>query len=359
MTAGAIAAATLAAVTAAGALATMAAPIAGHPAPACAPADGLGFICGPVASEDLVHVPGTGWLIASGLRTDRPGQLYRIDTRTRHAAVQPITLRPDPAIRRGCPAAPARGSLSIDGLAIRRTGSGRHIVYAANHGDREAIEMFDLTIRAGMPRMAWIGCVTMPAGTLANAIAPLPDGGMIVSSFYDPRDPGAWTRMARGEPTGSLWEWHRGSGFRRIDAGPISGANGLALSADARTLYVSAWSGRALLALDRRSGRRRTVPLDFLPDNIKRSADGTLLVAGQASDVASIAACNGPTCPRRWVIARIDPRRRTVTRLIERRGNATVSYACGAIEVGDMLYITARADRRLIVVARAALPSLR
>src|SRR5262245_37795162 len=33
----------------------------------CADEEGLHFICGPVASEDLVQVPGTRWLIASGL----------------------------------------------------------------------------------------------------------------------------------------------------------------------------------------------------------------------------------------------------------------------------------------------------
>ena len=35
--------------------------------PACAPSNGLNFICGLQKPEDLVLIPGTGWLIASGM----------------------------------------------------------------------------------------------------------------------------------------------------------------------------------------------------------------------------------------------------------------------------------------------------
>lgn len=325
----------------------------------CVPDDGLDFVCGPVASEDLVHVPGTPWLIASGLRTDGPGHLYRIDTRNRRAEAMAVTIRPDPLLGKDCPGPPDLSLLSVDGLALRTSRGGRHRLYAANHGDRQAIEIFEVGAGTSVVRVAWIGCIVMPEGTLANAVAPLPDDGIVISSFYDPHDPLAWTRMARGEATGSLWEWQSGRGLQRLDGGAISGPNGLALSADGRILYVSAWSGRAMLAIDRETGNRRTIPLDFLPDNIKRSADDTLLVAGQATEVGSIAACQGSICPQPWVVARVDPRSGNVLKLVSREGNATVSYACGALEVEDTLYITARARERLITLPLALLPSLR
>jgi sugar lactone lactonase YvrE len=320
----------------------------------CPSSDGLHYICGPVASEDLARVPGTSWLIASGLRTNVPGQLYRIDTRTGASEALAIAIRPDPALAKGCPAPPDLTQLSTDGIGLR----GRRL-YAANHGGRQAIEMFDVERHGRSLRLTWVGCAPTPEGTLANSVVPLPDGGIVISSFYDPRDKDAWERMGRGEPTGSLWEWHVGRGFRRLDVGAISGANGLELSRDARTLYVSAWSGHALLAIDRRTLKRRTITLDFMPDNLKLAADGTLFVAGQATTVGSIAACNGPVCAQDWVIARIDPKSGAVTKLITRKGNATVSYACGALEVDGTLYITARADRRLITMPLKGLPSLR
>src|SRR6476659_2566160 len=50
---------------------------------ACAPSGGLNFICGLQAAEDLVLVPATRWLIASGMM---PGSgLHLIDTQAKSA----------------------------------------------------------------------------------------------------------------------------------------------------------------------------------------------------------------------------------------------------------------------------------
>ncbi len=46
----------------------------------CAPAGGLNFICGPAAAEDLVRIPGTHWIVGSGMAEgSRPGRLHLID----------------------------------------------------------------------------------------------------------------------------------------------------------------------------------------------------------------------------------------------------------------------------------------
>ena len=329
----------------------------------CAPSNGLQYVCGPTASEDLARIPGTRWLVVSGMNIGSPAHLYLVDSRSKHAAVLfprgvPV-MQADPALRSDCPGPPDLSKLSTDGINIRAGSGGLHMLYAANHGDRDAIEMFRIDARGRVPKASWAGCVLMPAGTLANAVVPLADGGIIVSSFYDPRDKQSWERMGRGENTGSLWEWHADGGLRQLQTGGISGANGIELSADERWLYASAWSGRYLLVLDRRTGERRTIALSFLPDNIKRAPDGTLLVGGQRSSVEKIAACDGPQCPQDWILARVDPGRGTVTPLVTRPGNALVNYACGAVQVGRTLYITARGDRRVIYVPLTSIPSLR
>ena len=78
---------------------------------------------------------------------------------------------------------------------------------AANHGDRMAIEFFEVDARQGAPTLHWKGCAPLPAGTLPNAVTTLPDGGLLVISFYDPNDAQAWTRMAAGQNTGRRgWE---------------------------------------------------------------------------------------------------------------------------------------------------------
>jgi sugar lactone lactonase YvrE len=325
----------------------------------CAPHDGLSFVCGPVGSEDIAQIPGTGWLIASGLDLGGGGHIHLIDGRSERAFTATLQSAPEPDLAAGCPGPPDPAKMSTDGLTIRPDAGGRHMLYVANHGDRRAIEMFRIDARRDVPVLTWVGCAPMPAGTLPNAVAALSGGRLIVTSFHDPDDKLAWARMARQEPTGSVWAWRPGAGFRRMDTGPISGANGVEVSRDERTLYVSAWSASRLVIIDLGTGRRREIPLDFLPDNVKRAPGGLLLVGGQRTTVASIASCTGPQCPQDWIVARVDPRRGTVTPLVERHGDALINYACTGLEVGGRLYITARGDRRIAWLPISSLPSLR
>ena len=335
---------------------------ASPPANDCAPQDGLSFICGPVGAEDIARIPGTRWMAASGLGLGAPGRLYLIDTRNKRSQVLFPRSGSEPmrnsALATGCPGPPDLAALSTDGLTIRPGPAGRHMLYVSNHGGRRAIEMFRIDARREVPTATWIGCAPMPAGSLPNAVVALARGRLIVSSFHDPDDKLAWERMARREPTGSIWEWRPGAGFKRLQAGPISGANGLETSPDERTLYVSAWSEGKLVVLDLASHRRREIPLGFLPDNVKRAPDGSLLVGGQKTTVASIAGCTGPQCPQDWVVARVDPIRGSVRPLVARHGDALINYACTGLEVGGTLYITNRGDSRIAYLPMAALPSL-
>ena len=325
------------------------------PAQDCGPHDGLSFICGPAGAEDIAAIPGTRWLVTSGLDLGGGGHLYLVDGRSRRARVLRLgAAAPAP----GCPGPPTFAKLSTDGLTLRPGPAGRHTLYVANHGDRRAIEMFRIDARRAIPTATWVGCAPMPAHTLPNAVAALSGGRLIVTSFHDPDDKQAWERMARQEPTGSVWEYRPGSGFHRLEVGPISGANGVEVSRDERTLYVSAWSSSKLVVVDLKSRRRSDIALDFLPDNIKGGPDGSLLVGGQRTTVASIAACNGPQCPQDWTVVRIDPARDAVKALVTRHGDERINYAATGLEAGGTLYITARGDRRIAYIPIGALPSL-
>jgi hypothetical protein len=316
----------------------------------CLPDHGIEAICGPVASEDLAHIPGTHWLIASGLHIGAPAHLYVVDASNRQARELFPLARPrlqlQASFRGTCPGVLQPDRMSIDGLNIRAGTNGMpSMLLAANHGDRHAIEFFRIDMRPD-PVLTWVGCVPMPKGTLANAVVPLADGGMIVSSFHDPNDKDAWNRMDRGEATGGAWEWHAESGWKMLPVGGISGANGIELSADERSLYVSAWATSQLLVIDRASGMTRRIRLDFRPDNIHRTADGTLLIGGQRAAVRDIAAC-GASCPQSWLIARFDPQTHAISTLLSGPGSAAINYACGAIEAGGQLFMTLRGQPRI------------
>jgi len=336
---------------------------AASPTPGCAPSDGLRFICGPVASEDIVRVPGSRWLIASGMNLGQPAHLYLIDARAKTASVLFPLGEPQMALDRrvapDCSGPPDLSRMSTDGLGLHPGPRGVHMLYAANHGDRRAIEMFRIDNRGPRPRLRWVGCAPMPPGTLPNAVAPLPDGGLLVSSFYDPTDKTSWARMARGEDTGRVLEWRPGKGFRLLPGGVMSGANGLETSADGATVYASAWSGRRLVIISRRDGARREIPLDFLPDNIHRLDDGSLLVGGQHTRVEDVAACTGAQCPQAWELAQVDPRSGAVRPLLTRAGTSIINYGCGGVALEGVVFITARGDQRIIYVPRSELPSLR
>src|SRR5205814_2111316 len=147
--------------------------------------------------------------------------------------------------------------------------------------------------------------------------------------------------MARGENTGRLLEWHAAQGFRDVPGTAVSGANGIEVSADASLVYLSAWATRDIVVISFKgrgngkgegNGRGKgdgrgngngngngnsnsnsggappphRIPLGFLPDNIHRLADGSLLVGGQRTDVQKIADCTAQ-CPQPWIVARVDP----------------------------------------------------
>ena len=319
------------------------------PANGCPTADGLTFICGPVASEDLVRVPGTAWLLASGLNIGSPAHFYLIDSRRRTARVAEVSYATPPRSVAGCSGPPDPLRLSTDGLALRAGHGGSNRLYAANHGDRQAIEVFDFDMHRDGPRLRWVDCVPLPAGNLANAVVPLPDGGLLIASFHDPEDRRAFDRMARGERTGRLLEWHPGQTARPLPGSEMGGGNGLALSRNGEEVYASAWAEGRIVVLSRTGGRRRDIVLPFLPDNLHLLPDGRLLVGGQQTTVSAIGGCSGPRCPQPWVVARVDPRSGRVETLVSGPGSDRVDYACGALEVEGMLFITVRGDNRIVL----------
>src|ERR1700674_3739912 len=75
---------------------------------ACAPTNGLNFVCGAQNPEDLVPIPGTRWLIASGMKEGAGLKLVDTDTKTARLFYtgRPAQLRPDTTLFPNCPAPP-------------------------------------------------------------------------------------------------------------------------------------------------------------------------------------------------------------------------------------------------------------
>ncbi len=114
----------------------------------CSPAGNLGFVCGPLNSEDLVRVPGTAWIVASGMdggAAGTRGSLHLVDSRdkswtTLFPGASP-KVKWDKATYGDCPSPPDLSKFSAHGLNLRpRTGGGGDTLYVVNHGGRELLE---------------------------------------------------------------------------------------------------------------------------------------------------------------------------------------------------------------------------
>lgn len=81
---------------------------------ACDPAAGLTFVCELTNAEDLVQVPGTPWMVASGLADGEHtgGHIYLVNAHERTVQVQlPATSPIGRTPRRSCgPAPPTQSS---------------------------------------------------------------------------------------------------------------------------------------------------------------------------------------------------------------------------------------------------------
>jgi sugar lactone lactonase YvrE len=92
--------------------------------------------------------------------------------------------------------------------------------------------------------------------------------------------------LQKGEVNGELWEWHTASGWQKVPGSEASGANGLEMSSDAKTLYVAAWGSQSFFRLSRGGAKpeKQEVPLGFRVDNIRWSRDGSILATGQGAE---------------------------------------------------------------------------
>jgi hypothetical protein len=326
---------------------------------ACSPVGNVGFICGPLNSADLVQVPGTTWIVGSGIAgggAGTRGALHLIDSVDKFSkmlfpAGSPQVLW-DKANYGDCPGPPDLAKFSAQGLDLSHADNETSTLYVVNHGGRQSIEFFALDIKEGEPTVVWIGCAVMPAGTWPHSVAPLPEGGMVVTSTYDPGDPRYRERLAAGAATGAVYEWHPHQGFTLVPGSRLSGDKGIEVSRDGKWIYVTAWGGKAVARLERGKGaavKRDILPAGFLVDNLRWAPGGQLIVAGQNAAAGEVLACtqsDAPRCTEPWRIDRWDTGAMTLKPVASEPGNPEFGDATVGLQIGaDMFVGTFRGDR--------------
>src|SRR5262245_2680442 len=131
----------------------------------CAPTNGLYFVCGAQNPEDLVPIPGTRWLIASGLNAGAGLKLVDTDAKTARLFYTgtPAQQRPNTKLFPNCPAPPDVNTFNAHGIYLRRAQApGLYMLYVVSHGSLESIQVFTVDVNGLEPSLMWTGCVPMP-----------------------------------------------------------------------------------------------------------------------------------------------------------------------------------------------------
>lgn len=306
----------------------------------CAPGAKLQYVCGVSRPEDLVQVPGSDWIIASGLVD--PGQagggLTLIDARSRRAAKAALSPGRARAPFQACPGPLDPSRFSAHGLNIRPAGAGRATLYVVGHGGREAIEVFDVDTRDGAPKIAWAGCIPAPAGAQMNSVAALADGRVAATDFY--HAPMTMTDALAGRNTGAVYIWRPGGVFEKLPGTDLPGPNGVEVSPDGEWLFVAVTGTSSVMRYDLAAPQAppKQVKTAFRSDNLRWAPDGRLLLAGPGPAPGcqpAGASCEGAT------VGALDPASLAVTLLLQAPpepgfpGHSAAVIAGGALWLGS------------------------
>ncbi len=324
---------------------------------ACAgPEPQVSYVTGAINAEDLAPIPGTRWIVASGL--DEPGKvagrLTLIDREKKSARV--LFSADSPVIaeqREGDPACPGPlrpGQFGAHGVALSQTGPAKGTLYAVNHTGREAVELFALDWSGEQVSATWTGCVPLPPGVLSNGVAALPGGRIAVTWMNAPEffvgpagraNAASWIpKFIAGETTGYAATWKAGEGWRKLPGSEGSVPNGIEASADGHQLFVAIWRASEVRRIDLASGQVAVAKLDFMPDNLRRGDDGRLWTAGSVGEAGAYFACAAkPGCHNDYRIASIDPAAMTARVFAHPETRPTFGDATAAVRLGGEVWV--------------------
>ncbi len=329
-----------------------------QPADGCAPAKGLSFICGLNEPEDLIQIPGSKWIVASGMGEGGGINLIDSDARTarRFYTGAAAELRADRRRYPDCPAPPDITPFNAHGLALIPTGeAGTYTLYSVTHLPYESIQVFVLDARGAAPAIAWMGCVKLPADFKTNAVTALRDGTILAD--VQMHNGLTQTDFVNGVKTGGVYEWKPGDKAAHLLPGTeLEGNNGIEISPDEREFYVAV-SGTQTVAIYDLADTAKPVRTIRTPwfnlDNIHWSGD-RLIAAGMVVDEP---ACGGTrteilarhgnvNCHRGWVAAQLDPVAMRWHVLAYGEPNPAFGGIATALVVGKTLWLSSfQADR--------------
>lgn len=327
--------------------------ITGQLAP-CDPSD-RSFVCGIVNAEDIVRLPNMPWLIASHVNFDRsssisrpaglgPLEAVRIDTHE----VQRLYPSSESSVdwdRKTYPdcSTPPQEIDSV-GLNVRSLTRSKSRLYVANHGGRSSVEIFDVETRGMRVWPVWRGCILAPDYVWPNALAPLPDGGLVVSGF-------------------KVGSWRPGYGWERVESYTGTTSNGVEVSRDGKYMVIYSDAGELTRLPIIGSEAPVTLKIPDL-DNLRWGDDGYIYATardmyGPWSSLPKdqqnnrfVSCYVHGICNIPFKIIRVDPDKMTYEELYTSPPNmlGQFGFAATALKIGSDFWLgSVRGDRLAIV----------
>jgi hypothetical protein len=299
----------------------------------------LKIIKGPQNAEDILPIGDTQWLVTSGMNgqtsgSNISGHLYLVNGKEKtfeefFPGKNPV-FDQDKKMFSECPGPINPDNFSSHGLSLKEQSSGQYRLYMTSHGEREAIEVFNIDIRGAKPAISWTGCVPLSEDIMANSVAILSDGGFVTTKFHDPTIPNSMMGIMQGKLTGGVHEWHPGEKVKAIPGTELSGANGIAVSPDDKWVYVAAFGSREIVRFDRTKSpvTLEKFKIDIMPDNIHWGEDGMLYTAG-----------NNSARGTGWSVFSIHPETMEIKRVTGVDQSAAMQNASSAVPVDGEIWV--------------------
>lgn len=250
----------------------------------------------PANPEDLAAVPETNVMLVSSMPDDLADSSNTGHLRLFDPESEEITeIWPDRDFKvdqneeafADCPA-PDLSLAAPHGISLEERDGESNRLYVVNHGGRESIEVFTIEPDGNQNvDLTWVGCAELPEGTMGNGVVADPESdGFYVTHFFDPSDMMAGFEDAFNEiDTGYVLHWTPEDGWDKVPGSSMSTPNGIAVSPDGKHMFVASWGSEDIRRFDlQEESEPEIVDLEFMPDNLRWSDDGSLLLTGQFID---------------------------------------------------------------------------
>ena len=301
--------------------------VTAHGAAECEPDGDIEFICGIMNAEDIIAIPGSDFIIASGRISDSAGSIYAINKNSYESReVFPknaLASNFNTSFSASCPG--QASTFQPHGVSYRVGTNGAHTLYVVGHGEREAIEIFELNTETHWPTLRWIGCIIAPDSVFRfNSVTSLPDGAVAATDF--------------NRAGGFVWEWNMGKGWSVVPGSEMAGANGLVSSPSGEWLYIAEYFEKNIVKLSRgqRQPKVERVNVGYMVDNIRWADDDSLFLAGHDRECPEGGGCTNTDVT---VILRAQSESLSITPVLTWSGRDFFPVSTVAIEVDDEVWL--------------------